>query len=196
MVFTKTLKRGYTEYMNKKLKFILFSNALFVFAGNLFLPLYALFVVKVGGDAKLAGLLIGLQYFASTVASFIIIKLRDKTKLDQELLQANFLLRCFAWLLVGLNPNLLTLIFAQIISGVSEAIGTPAFNALVSENLDDKEHIKEWGTWELVRNPVIAVSGVVGGFVVTTFGFTSLFLLMSFLAFISFLVYKLLLLKK
>lgn len=182
--------------MNPKLKFLLLSNSLFVFAGNLFLPFYALFVVKVGGDAKLAGLLIGLQYFSSTVAAFLVIKLRDKTKLDQELLQTNFLLRCFAWVMVGLNPNLFTLILAQIISGASESLGTPAFNALVSENLDYQQHIKEWGTYELIRNPVIAVAGIVGGFIVANFGFTPLFISMSFLALASFAVYHSLLAKK
>lgn len=175
--------------MNRKLRFLLLSNTLFVFAGNLFVPLYALFILKVGGGAELAGELIGLQFFVSFIVGFFVTRLKDKPKLCQYLLMVNYLLRGIAWLLIGLFPSISTLVIAQIIVGISEAIGSPAFNSLFSENLDYKKHIKEWGSWELIKNPVIALSSVMGGFVAAQFGFSSLFLLMSILAFMSLIVY-------
>jgi hypothetical protein len=76
-----------------------------------------------------------------------------------------------------------------VLVGTSEALGNPSFNALFSENLDHKKHIREWGAWELMKNPIIACASIMGGFLVSQFGFSALFLTMSLLAFLSLIVY-------
>lgn len=177
--------------MNRKLRFLQMSNMVFVFASSLFVPLYAIFVVKVGGGVALAGELVGLQFFVSFLVGFLIIKLKDKPKRCQHLLKANFFLRGLAWLLIGLFPSIAMLVLTQIMIGISGAIGSPAFNALFSENLDRKKHIKEWGCWELIQNLATAGASVLGGFIVVWFGFSPLFLLMALLAFVSLAVYSL-----
>ena len=131
-----------------------------------------------------------MQFITSFLVGMFIVRLKDKPKLCQKLLKANYLLRSIAWLLIGLFPTILTLVFSQILIGISDAVGTPTFNSLFSENLDHKKHIKEWTSWELVKNPVIAAASVIGGFVVAQFGFSALFLLMSGLALVSLFVYQ------
>lgn len=181
--------------MNTKLKFLLLSNAFLVFAGNLLLPVYAIFVLKLGGSVELAGILVGIQFISSFLVSLWVISLKDKSNLDGRMLKVNFLMRSFAWFCVGLWPTISVLLISQIIFGISDGLGAPAFNALVSENLDKKSHIREWGVWELIKNPVIAMASISGGFVATWFGFSFLFFFMAILAFLAFLVYQLINLK-
>lgn len=176
--------------MNSRLRFILISNTIFVFAGSLFAPLYAIFVLSLDGSAAIAGLLVAVQFFVSFIVGIFVIRLKDKVYLSQLLLKTNFLIRGVLWLLLALFPSIEMLFFCQILNGTAEAIGSPSFNSLVSDNLDNKKHIKEWGFWELVKNPAISIASLIGGFVVTVFGFSALFAIMSSLAFVSFFVYQ------
>lgn len=177
------------DFMNKRLKFILLSNTIFVFAGSLFAPLYAIFVLQLNGDVELAGILIAVQFFVSFLVGLVIVKLKDKACQSESLLKANFLLRGIAWTMLALFPSIGIVFVCQIIHGIAEAIGSPSFNSLVSENLDNKKHIKDWGFWELIKNPAISAASLMGGFIVTFLGFNILFGLMAILAFTSFFVY-------
>jgi len=171
--------------VNSYLKKIFIINSIFIFADSLFVPLYALFVVNIGGGAELAGILFGLKFAVTAAAEFFVIKMRDKYKLDEFLLKINFLIRGAAWLLLLFMPVIPVLVIAQIIIGVSEALGTPAVNALISENLDDKKHLREWGISQLTSYIPQAIAGALSGFIIALWGFQVLFLIMSILAFIA-----------
>lgn len=172
--------------MNSYLKKIFIINSIFIFADSLFIPLYALFVTEIGGGAQLAGILFGLKFFVTSIGEFFVIKLKDKLRLDELLLKINFLIRGFAWLLLFFFPTIPMLVIAQILIGISEAVGTPAVNTLISENLDDKKHLREWGISQLTSYIPQAIAGVLSGFIITLWGFPILFLIMAVLAFLSF----------
>ena len=174
--------------MNKKLKVLLISNTVFVFAGSMLVPIYALFVIKLGGSATLAGLLYGSHFVANSVTNLLVIRIRDKRELFYKILNFNYLIRGLCWLVLSFNQTLFTLFLIQLIIGTMEAFGTPAFNSLISENLDDRRHIKEWGTWELFSKPAIAVASILGGLIVNLYGFGQLFLIMSIFSFLSLIV--------
>lgn len=169
--------------MNSYLKKIIIINSIFIFADSLFVPLYALFVLKIGGGAELAGILFGLKFAVTAIVEFFVIKLRDKYKLDELLLKINFFIRGLAWIMLFFMPVIPVLVIAQMIIGVSEALGSPAVNALISENLDDKKHLREWGISQLTSYIPQAVAGVLSGFIIVLWGFQGLFLIMSILAF-------------
>lgn len=171
--------------MNSYLKKIFIINSIFIFADSLFVPLYALFVLKIGGGAELAGILFGLKFAVTAIVEFFVIKLRDKYQLDEFLLKINFFIRGSAWLMLFFAPLLPILVLAQVIIGISEALGTPAVNALISEHLDDKKHLREWGISQLTSYIPQAIAGAASGFIIALWGFQGLFLMMSILAFIA-----------
>jgi len=176
--------------MNPKLKVVLISNSIFVFAGSLLVPLYVLLVSKQGGNIGLAGVLFGLPFLSSFLTGTFVIFLKDNKLLNRELLQLNFLIRGFTWLILVFIQVIPVLVLTQLLIGISEAIGSPAFNSLVSENLDDKRHIREWGIWELIKNPLVFLASAISGFIVIIWGFKMLFLVMSLLAFLSLLYFR------
>lgn len=172
--------------MNPRLKILFISNSLFTMACNLLVPLYALFITQIGGGAELAGILFSLSFFSSTIFGLLVMKFKDKKLLSVHMLKASFLLRVFAWLMLAFYQSIPVLVVAQILNGASTAIGGSSFNSLVSENLDDKNHIKDWGIWEVIVNPAAAIGGLVSGFVLVYGGFQYVFLSMAILAAMSF----------
>lgn len=175
--------------MNAALKFLLLSNSINILADYLFIPLYALFITKIGGNPELAGILFAIRFASVAVFVLIVQRFRDKSNLDSEMLQVCFLIKILGWTFLAFNQSIPALVVAQIFFGMAVAIGAPAFNALVSENLDKKRHIHEWGMWELMQNMAVAISAVLSGFIMVTFGFTHLFILIAILELLSLAVY-------
>jgi MFS family permease len=105
----------------------------------------------------------------------------------EYLLLGGFLIRGIAWLLFILAGSVLHLILIQILLGIGEALGSPAFGAIFAEHLDEGMQIKEYSSWKIVENSITAIATIVGGLIVSSFGFVPLFIAMSGLAFISFL---------
>ncbi len=170
--------------MNHNLKVIVLVNTLFTFAVVLLTPMYALFITKIGGGAEIAGILFAVTFLSSFLADLFIVRVKDKNFLDAKMLKYNYLIKGFCWLLLVFFQTIPAFFLVQVILGYSEALGTPAFNSLFGENLDKKSHIREWGVWELIKNPAVAVASILSGFIVTYLGFTALFFVMATLAFV------------
>ena len=176
--------------MNKKIRLLIITNSIFIFADTLILPMYALFIKKIGGGIELAGLLFGLKFLVSFIVSLFIVRLKDKIFLDDKMYKLNLFLRGLAWLSLVFFQTIPMLIVAQLMIGTSEAFGAPAFNTLFSENLDTQHHIKEWGMVELTYALSIALSSGISGYIVVFFGFRVWFGLMSLLALASLLLFN------
>ena len=99
---------------------------------------------------------------------------------------AGFLVRAVAWFMFIFAVNIFHFVFLQVLLGLGEALGTPAFDSIFAEHLDGGEHIKEYAGWKLIVNGATAIGTIIGGLVVTTLGFSWLFAAMSGLAIVSF----------
>jgi MFS family permease len=152
-----------------------------VFAANMIIPVYAFFIRGLGGSAKLAGVLFAISFISTSAVNLLVLRLKDKNFLDERMLKLNYLIKAGGWFLVAASPHISTLIAAQIILGIGTGIGSPAFGALISENLDGGRHIHDWGIWNLLENSAIAVTSILSGFVVAIFGFRTLFAVMGLL---------------
>ena len=176
--------------MNSYLKKVIFTNSLFFFADGLIIPLYALFVTQIGGNAELAGMLFGTKYVASSISELLVMRIKDRENLSEKLVQINYLLRGLSWSSLIFFPTIPMLFIASVGIGISESIGSPAFNALMSEHLDKKKHTREWAIYNMSANLLIAAASIASGFIYSQFGFQLLFALMTFLALVSFLILR------
>ncbi len=180
--------------MRKKLKVLLFSSALFMLAGGLFGPIYAIFVEDIGGDILTAGGAYGAFAIAAGILIYFISKWEDHVKHQEKLIIAGYVFSIigFAGYLFVQKPWHLFIV--QIIFGLGEAIGTPAYDGLYSKNLDKGKYISEWGIWESMDYIIAGVSAITGGFLASIYGFKSLFIIMLILSiiglFISFFLIK------
>ncbi len=161
-------------------------NGIFVLAASLLGPLYAVYVLKLGQGVIAVSTSWSIFLVATTIGTYIISRFKDGTNREIDMLRSGFVMRAFVWLMYGFIHTLPQLIFLQILLGVGEAFGSPAFNALFAEHLEKHEHIHDYADWQIVSNIMTAKGTFVGGFVVAWFGFRFLFLGMAAFALISF----------
>ncbi len=170
---------------NKALRILLTTNALILLSGAMLGPIYALFVEKTGGDLMDASLAGGAFSAAAGLVTLISGKYSDKVK-EQELIVA------IGYMIIGLGfisyafvNSMLALFAVQVLIGMGEAIYSPAFDAVYSNHLSIQKSGSQWGAWESMNYFTSAGGAVLGGTVVTIFGFRSLFFIMASLCFLS-----------
>lgn len=170
---------------NKPLQYLFLVHGLFVLGGSFLGPLYAVFVQHIHGDILSISISWSIFLLSTTICGIIIAQLGDRVKKKKELLIAGYIIRAVVWFFYMFVASIEALIFLQIILGVGEAVGSPAFNALFAQHLDGDEPIKEFSDWTIIGNVTTAIATLLGGFIVKIAGFTILFGLMSFLAFLA-----------
>ena len=171
---------------NPALKTLYVYNGIFVFAGSLLGPLYAVYVGLI--DSAIMAVSISWAVFLLATLGFttLVSRFGDRVEQKEYMLLVGFAIRAIAWFLYMFVASIPHLIFLQIFLGLGEAFGTPAFQAIFAEHLDDGRHIKEYADWRMVSLAATGVSTVIGGIIVSTVGFLWVFALMSALATIAF----------
>jgi DHA1 family multidrug resistance protein-like MFS transporter len=172
---------------NKALQSLLFGNSLILISLGMLVPVYALFVQQVGGSALSAGLTAGALAFASAISALVSGKFIDRLQPAQT---KNFL--ALGWGLIGVSALLyllvenVTVLFAvQIFTGFVKTISAPAFDTLYARNLDKRSTGQEYGLWEASFFITAGIGSVLGGLLVTIYGFNGVFIGMAALAFLA-----------
>jgi len=171
--------------INSSLRVLFFLNSIFVFAGSLLGPLYAVYVSRIDDKIISVSLSWAVFMFSSTLFMYFVSKFGDRVKEQEYLLAGGFLIRCLAWIGYIFVSNLTGLILLQILLGLGEALGTPAWNAIFAKHLDYREEIMDYSNWNIINNLMVAAATVAGGVIATYLGFNLLFVIMSVGAFFS-----------
>ena len=167
---------------NKSLLSLFLINGIFVFASSLFGPLYAVYIEKLGTGILSASLTWSVMLVTTTLVTMVVAKYGDKVKEKEYLLIAGFIIRSIAWFSYTIIQNVPQLIIVQVLVGIGEAVGSPAFDAIFADHLDKKSEIMEYSGWKVLYNLVAALGTGIGGVLVVSFGFNIMFYVMSTLA--------------
>ncbi len=171
---------------NVALRVLFLYNGIFVCAAAMLGPLYAIYVEKFIDGVTAVSISWAAFLISTSIFTFIVARKGDGVKEKKILLLAGYMIRIVSWVMLIFVHNLTALVFVQILLGLGESLGTPAFNAIVAEHLDNNKYIKEYSSWSLVFNLSSAAGILAGGTIVNRFGFKSLFLVMSGLSLIAF----------
>lgn len=167
---------------NKAIRALLIYNTLFVFAGGLLGPLYAIFAEGIGADIKTISFSLSVFMISATMGMIIIRKFGDQKYNKKNMLAVAYMIRAIAWLSFIFISSKSGLFFIQAILGIGEALGTPAYGALYAENLDKNKHMREFADRKILVNIGSAISVALGSLVVEKYGFNTLFICMSSIA--------------
>lgn len=171
---------------NRALKALFVYNGIFIFAANLLGPLYAVYVGMLDMNIFYISATWTVGLLATSIFTYAVSKKGDLLKEKEYLLMAGYLIRALAWFLfIGIS-NLFQLILLQVLLGIGEAAGSPAFSTIFADHLDLGKHVQEYSAWMIAVNLLTAAGTVAGGFVASVFGFRWLFAGMGTLALISF----------
>lgn len=170
---------------NTALRLLFTYNSIFLFSASLLGPLYAIYVAKIGGGVLLISVSSAVFFIASTLFLIFISRWGDKLKEQEYMLVASYVIRAMAYFgFIFLNSALM-LIILQAVTGLADALGTPTFSALFAKHTDRNAEVMEYSDWTLVANLVMALGTIIGGFLVSLFGFTWLFIIMGSLCLLS-----------
>lgn len=163
------------------LRILFLSNGIFVFADRLLGPLYAIFAEKF--DATILSVSFSWFVFmaSATIFTFVVARFGDKIKEKEYLLMAGFIIRVTAWVLYIFANSFTAFILIQVLLGIGEAVGSPAFDAMLASHLQKGGEINDYSRWKLVQNLSLAIASLIGGFVVFYTSFNLLFVIMAIL---------------
>ncbi|MBU0577305.1 MFS transporter [Patescibacteria group bacterium] len=173
------------QIFNKALRVLLATNALILIAGAMLGPIYALFVEEIGGsllDASIAGALFALTAGIVTLVSG---KLSDRVRHSELVMILGYVLMGSGFFLYQFVDSVMFLFAVQVLIGFGEAVYSPAFDKLYSVHLDKGKSGTEWGAWEGMNYFTTAFGALVGGLIVTRYGFNAIFIMMAALSYIS-----------
>jgi MFS family permease len=173
------------SYKNPALKALLITDALLLTAEAMLVPIYAVFVVEIGGDILDAGITAAALAFGAGVASLVGGKYADGLRDKKQLIVACYALTALGFLLFTAVGSVWHLALVQASLGLVRAFAEPAFDALYSANLDKNREAQGWAAWEAMAYFVTAFGSVLGAAVVSKFSFDMLFVIMAIMAAVS-----------
>jgi len=166
--------------MKRAIKILLFSDSWIVLALGMLGPIYAIFVQEIGGDLLDASWAYFTYMFTSGVVMYLLSHWEDRFEHKEKLIIIAYgiaTIGCFSYLLVY---DQISLLITQVILGLSMALLDPAYDSVYSHYVTRSSEASEWGAWEALDYVVTAIAALAGGYIVTSFGFTTLFLSMGF----------------
>lgn len=173
------------KLFNKQINILLITNALILIAVAMLGPIYALFVEKVGGDLLDASYAFAVYAFAAAITTLVSGRFADKLKENELIIILGYAIMATGFFCYLFVTSVWSLLIVQVIIGLGEAIYSPAFDAVYSKHLDGHSSGREWGAWESINYFTIALGALLGGLLVTYFGFNSMFIVMGILCAVS-----------
>jgi len=174
--------------MNVKLKLLLYASVFGNFSSALLGPIYALFVQSINENIIVASTSFAIYTFIYALLTTLMGKLEDTRVNKEKMVFLGYLILMIGNLLFLFVQKALDLYLVQALMGVGVAIISPAWEALYSLGLDKGKESSEWAYWNACVGIAASVAALLGGVIVSYYGFKILFVMMASFHFISTLV--------
>jgi len=169
---------------------LVLSDFTLMFGWGLVAPILAIFITDniQGGDAKVAGIAVGLYWLLKSIFQIPIGGYLDKNHGEKD----DFYFLIGGTLLMGLVP--LGFIFAtlpwhiyglQVIHAAGAALALPAWCGIFTRHIGRGKEAQSWAWDSSALGIGAGISGILGGIIASAFGFTPLFIGVSVLGLIS-----------
>lgn len=165
--------------MNAELKILNTASAFSVFAAGLFAPFYAVFIEEIGGGALVAGGSYSVYAIAAGLLILASSRIEDKIVDTEKLVVIGYMLSTVGFFGYLLVENPVQMFAVQAVVGFATAIHSPAFDETYSKNLDEGRYAYEWGVWESMYWITSGVSAIIAGYIIQSYGFSTLFVSMG-----------------
>jgi len=160
-------------------------NSFFVFAINMFGPLYAVYVQKIDTTVLNVGGIWSFYIFGVGIFAYLVSRLESHIKYASYLLILGFLLRASGWLGYIFANEVWQLYAIQVFLALGEALGSPSYNQLFAEHVGKGSVAPEWGISMSINSIIMGIASFAGALIVYTYGFNALFAVMILLSFVS-----------
>jgi MFS family permease len=165
--------------INKKIKILLYGGSLWYLGEGMLGPLFAVFTQRIGGDILVISWAWAAYLIVTGLLTILVGKWSDRYYSKEKLMIVGYALNAlftFAYLLVNSPASLL---LVQIGLGIASAFAVPTWEALYARHEDKKHDGLEWGLSGAAARIIPGIAILIGGFVVTYYSFTMLFIIMG-----------------
>lgn len=166
-------------HLNHSLRILLTLNTIMTLIIGVFMPFYAIYVLKLGGDIAFVGMSWAVFHLVCGVLTLLFTKWSLRVREQELLLALGYIIRAVVFLSYAFMTSLTQLLVTQVLWGIAIAIGVPAFDAVYTAHTTDEESIGQWGGYEGITSIAVGISALVGGFFIEAFGFVPLFYVMT-----------------
>jgi MFS family permease len=182
-------------HVNSLVKAYIFSESLLWSAWNFITPIFAVFVVNniSNGNIEVAATGYSVYLISRVIFELIAGRFLSNTDDRKKLIVAitGISILSFAYIGFALSNTLIPFFLSYIIVGIGFGIASPAKNSLFAMHLDHNKEATEWGIADASTFICTALAAVLGGFIATTFGFKTLFLIACVINVLSIIPYAL-----
>lgn len=197
MLKEKFLGRNPSHFqINSIVKTFILSEAFLWSAWNFLIPLFAIFVIKdiPGGTIQDAATGYSIYLVSRVIFELISGKILVKSNDKGKIFMAIFGIFCLSIGYAGFifSDNVFRMFLFYTILGIGLGVASPAKNSLFSIHLDKNKEATEWSLSDAVTFICMAMATVVGGAVITQYGFKTLFVLSALINLLSIIPYLLL----
>jgi len=170
--------------INKIIKYLILSDLVFWSGWGLFNPIFAIFIVGEiqGGTAFVVGTAVAIYWIVKSLLRIPIGIFLDNLSGEKD----DYFFMVFGLFVVSLIPfgyYLSTLpwhiYLLQAIHGVAMAISISGWQAIFARHIDRGKEATEWGIEATAYGLGIGISGMIGGWAVTKFGFEPVLILVG-----------------
>lgn len=157
---------------------LLFVESVWAFGSGLFLPIFAIFSSQVGGDITDAGFAAAIFIAVTSLLEYPIGKLLDyfhNHHNQKWFLVADYFLEAMVFFGYIFVSNKYELFALQIVLGLANALGDPAWEALYDESTPNHKAGSYWASSHMIIGLATAVAIALGGMLATEYGFKPIF---------------------
>ncbi|VVB61353.1 Uncharacterised protein [uncultured archaeon] len=171
--------------MRKQIKHLMLINSFFVFAINMFAPLYASYIQKMDVGVVNIGGIWSFYILSVGILAYFVSRWKHSREYVSHLLILGFVFRATGWMGYIFAGSVWQLYLIQLFLALGEAMGSLSYNSLFAAHLDNRGFSPEWGFNMSINSFITGGAPLIGAAVVYTFGFGALFVFMIGLSFIS-----------
>lgn len=161
---------------SKIIKTLLMAESFWSFGSGLFFPIFAVFSEKVGGDITDAGIAAAIFIFVTSILEYPIGKLLDHYH-EKFFIVGDYFLEAIVFLGYAFVQNIWQLFLLQIILGVANAIGDPAWESLYGKSTTKKNSGSAWANSHFFIGIFNAAGILLGAYLVNIYGFSAVFIM-------------------
>lgn len=165
--------------MNRPLKDLLVGNYSVYIAAGLLNPVYALFVLRIGGGAFDAGATNGAFYMTAGLLMLVLSGRQDRIRDRRKILAAGFLIEALSSLMLLAVNNITEMYMVQLVHAIGVALWVPALKAVYADMEDSGHHAKEWSWFEGGDHFITGLAALTGGSLIALLSFKATFICMT-----------------
>ncbi len=165
--------------LNRHIKILLYGGNIWYFGEGMLGPLFAIFTERVGGDILDVSWAWATYLILAGLFYIVVGKITDAHDNKEKVMVLGYALNAlftFGYLFVS-TP--LHLFIVQAGLGIAAAMTTPTWDALYAKHEDRRHDGFQWGLAGGIAQIITGVAIVIGGYIVSYFSFTVLFLTMG-----------------